>query len=180
MAKPAKKKKSFAPAISIEQKIHIIRGKRVMFDNDLAVLYGVTTGNLNKAVVRNSERFPEDFMFQITADELKNLKFQNGISSWGGRRSLPYAFTEQGVAMLSSVLRSKRAIAVNILIMRTFAKLREVLSTHKELAAKLNELERRVTGHDEDIKALIMAIRQLMEPPQQRKRQIGFKGENKT
>ena len=151
-----------------------------MFDNDLAVLYGVTTGNLNKAVVRNSERFPEDFMFQITADELKNLKFQNGISSWGGRRSLPYAFTEQGVAMLSSVLRSKRAIAVNILIMRTFAKLREVLSTHKELATKLNELERRATGHDEDIKALIMAIRQLMEPPQQRKRQIGFKGENKT
>jgi len=107
------------------------------------------------------------------------LKSQIVISSWGGVRTKPYAFTEQGVAMLSSVLRSKRAIAVNILIMRAFVKLREILFTHKELAAKLTELERRVTGNDEDIKTLFLTIRQLMQPPEPRKKQIGFKGDSK-
>ena len=146
-----------------------------MFDSDLATLYGVTTGNLNKAVDRNIERFPEDFMFKLTPGEYQNLKFQFGISSWGGRRKLPRAFTEQGVAMLSSVLKSRRAIAVNILIMRAFVKFREYLTNHKDLAAKIDELERKVFSHDRNIENLFAAIRQLVQPPPTGKRQIGFK-----
>src|ERR1035437_1024513 len=121
-----------------------------MLDADLAALYGVTTGNLNKAVKRNLDRFPPDFMFQLTSDEAENLRFQIGISSsdFGGRRYLPYAFTEQGVAMLSSVLRSKRAVQVNIAVMRAFVQLRQVLSSHAELARKLADLEQRIEGHD--------------------------------
>lgn len=131
----------------IEQRILLIRGQKVLLDSDLAGLYDVTTFNLNKAVKRNTDRFPRDFMFQLTQEEVGNLRFQFGISSLrsqnatskhGGRRYLPYVFTEQGVAMLSSVLNSERAIAVNIEIMRTFVKLRELLATHAELARKLN------------------------------------------
>src|SRR5512139_1817014 len=121
------------PEERIVNQIHLIRGKKVMLDRDLAELYGVTTGNLNKAVSRNLERFPEDFMFQLTREELKNLIFQNGTSSWGGVRKLPRVFTEYGVVMLSSVLKSKRAIQVNIQIVKTFAKLREMLATHADL-----------------------------------------------
>src|SRR5438477_12978382 len=115
-------KKDIVSVAQIAQSIHFRRGQRIMLDSDLAVLYGVTTGNLNKAVKRNSERFPPDFMFQIRTEEARILKFQIGISSWGGRRALPYAFSGQGVAMLSSILRSERAVKVNIAIMRAFVK----------------------------------------------------------
>ncbi len=133
------------PSQSIEEKIFLIRGQRVMLDRDLALLYGVTTFNLNKAVKRNLDRFPPGFMFQLTVAETENLRFHLGISSsgHGGRRYLPYAFTEQGVAMLSGILRSPRAVQVNVAIMRAFVRLRETLSLHKELAHKLADLERK-------------------------------------
>lgn len=155
------------PTELVATKILLVRGKKVMLDKDLAGLYGVETFNLNKAVKRNIDRFPEDFMFQLTKEEYKNLIFQNGRSSWGGRRHLPYAFTEQGVAMLSSVLKSKRAIWVNITIMRAFVKLRELLLTHKELADKLGELERKYQLHETDIQAIFEVIKKLLEPPQE-------------
>ncbi len=167
-------KKEIVPAAQIAQSIHFLRGQRVLLDFDLAALYGVTTGNLNKAVKRNSERFPADFMFQLRTDEWEDLIFQFGISSWGGRRALPYAFTEQGVAMLSSVLRSARAVRVNLAIMRAFVKLRAVLETNRELAKKFSELEKRVGEHDSEIAAIIDAIRQLMVPPTKPAREIGF------
>ncbi len=169
-----------ANIISVEiiaTKILEIRGKRVMLDKDLAKLYGVTTFNLNKAVKRNLERFPNDFMYQLTSQEFKNLIFHFGISSWGGRRKLPYVFTEQGVAMLSSVLHSQRAIRVNIQIMRAFVKLKELLLTHKELGIKIEALERKYVNHDEKIKKIFEAIRQLMIPPEEPKRKIGFHAE---
>ncbi|MBI4746733.1 MAG: ORF6N domain-containing protein [Deltaproteobacteria bacterium] len=155
----------------IENKIFLVRGKKVMFDRDLAALYGVTTGNLNKAVSRNIERFPDDFMFQLTKDEFENLIFHFGTSSWGGTRKLPRAFTENGVAMLSSVLNSERAVQVNIQIMRTFTKLREMLSAHKDLQKKIDEMEKK---YDHQFKIVFDAIRQLLEPPQTKKRKIGF------
>ena len=166
--------KEFVPVERIARAILVIRGEKVMLDSDLAALYGVTTGNLNKAVKRNADRFPTDFMFQLDAEEVANLKFQFGISSWGGRRLLPYAFTEQGVAMLSSVLNSERAVKVNIAIMRAFVKLRETLDTNRELATKFAELERRVGKHDEEIAAILEAIRQLMAPSEKPRREIGF------
>jgi len=168
------KMKEIVPRKVIEQKILLTRGQKVMLDRDLAQLYGVTTGNLNKAVDRNLDRFPNDFMFRLTQEEFKNLIFHFGTSSWGGTRKLPRAFTEQGVAMLSSVLRSKRAILVNIAIMRTFVKLRKILSTHKELAHKLSQLERKIEKHDGEIKTIFDAIRQLMLPPEKPRRRIGF------
>ena len=167
-------KKEIAPFAQIAQSIHVVRGQKVMLDFDLAVLYGVTTGNLNKAVKRNFDRFPADFMFKLKIEEAGILKFQIGISSWGGRRALPYAFTEQGVAMLSSVLKSDRAVKVNIAIMRAFVRLRAVLETNRELAKKFSELEKRVGKHDDEIAAIIDAIRQLMIPPSKPAREIGF------
>jgi len=161
----------------IEQSIFLIRGHRVMLDSHLAALYGVETKNLNKAVRRNLSRFPADFMFQLTPEEPANLKFQIGTSSstHGGRRKPVSAFTEQGVAMLSSVLHSQRAVQVNIAIMRAFVRLRETLSLHKELAHKLAELERKIENHDESIHTLFEAIRQLMTPPAEPPRkEIGF------
>jgi len=144
-------------------------------DFDLARLYNVTTGNLNKAVKRNSSRFPGDFMFRLAAAEWEDLIFQLGISKpRGGRRHLPYAFTEQGVAMLSSVLRSERAVKVNIAIMRAFVKLREALESNRELAKKFSELEQRVGAHDDEIAAIIDAIRQLLAPAKKSTREIGF------
>ena len=164
------------PQEFIERKIYLIRGHKVMLDKDLARLYAVGTRDLNKAVTRNIDRFPVDFMFQLTKEESQNLMFQFGTSSWGGTRKLPRVFTEQGVAMLSTVLRSKKAIHVNIIIMRTFVKLSQILSTHKDLAHKLNELERKVEKHDVDIKSIFAAIRQLMAPlPEKPRRIIGFK-----
>jgi len=157
---------------SIERRIYLIRGKKVMIDTDLAVLYRVPTGTFNQAVNRNMLRFPADFMFQLTSDEAENLRSQIVISSWGGRRYLPFAFTEQGVAMLSSVLKSDRAIQVNIAIMRAFVKLRELLATHQELAVRLEELERKFQKHDGQIRQVFDAIRALLEPP---KSAIGFR-----
>jgi len=142
-----------------------------MLDAPLAELYGVETKVLNRAVRRNLECFPEDFMFQVTAAEFRNLRFQFGTSSWGGRRFRPYAFTEQGVAMLSSVLRSERAVRVNIAIMRAFVKLREMLASHADLARKLAEMERK---YDAQFKVIFDAIRELMTPPAEPHRRIGF------
>jgi hypothetical protein len=168
----------------IENKILLIRGQKVLLDKDLAYLYGIETFNLNKAVKRNLKRFPDDFMFQLSKEEFENLIFHSGISrsdskNWGGTRKLPYAFTEQGVAMLSSVLKSERAVEVNILIMRTFVKLREILSTHKELAQKLRELELKIETHDEQITAIFEAINQLLAPPPVTKRKVGFQVKEK-
>jgi len=159
----------------IEQKIFLIQGQKVMIDRDLANLYGVSTKALLQAVRRNKKRFPTDFAYQLTEQEFNNLRSQFVTSSWGGRRYLPYAFTEQGIAMLSSVLRSERAVLVNIAIMRAFVKLREAMVAHKELASQLKVLERKVGEHDEEIQAIFKAIRQLMVPPPEKpKRQIGF------
>ncbi len=161
------------PLGRIEQSILVIRGQKVMLDADLAALYGVETKVLVQAVKRNISRFPEDFMFQLSKEEFDILRSQSLTSrSWGGRRYLPYAFTEQGVAMLSSVLRSERAIQVNIQIMRTFVKLRKMLASHEELARKLDALERK---YDHQFKKVFDAIRQLMAPPSpEPKRRIGF------
>jgi hypothetical protein len=173
--------KKIIPIERIAQRIRHLRGEKVLFDSDLAQLYGVTTGNLNKAVNRNRHRFPSDFMFQLTAEEAKRLIFQFGISkSRGGRRHMPYAFTEQGVAMLSSVLNSERAVKVNIAIMRAFVNMRRMLETNRELARKFSELERRVGKHDEEIAAIIEAIRQLMAPAEKPRREIGFHVREKT
>jgi len=169
---------------SIESKIFVTRGHRVMLDEDLAVLYEVEIKALNQAVKRNLERFPDDFMFQLTADEFADLKSQTGNSSLRSqtvtlksgrgqhRKYLPYAFTEQGVAMLSSVLRSERAIHVNIEIMRTFVRLRQMLSSNTELSRKLVALEKK---YDARFKAVFEAIHDLMSPPEsKKKRPIGF------
>jgi len=169
--------KAVLPLEVIENKILIIRGHKVMMDRDLAELYMVETKTLNRAVKRNLDNFPDDFMFQLNLKEWENLKCQIGASSWGGdRRALPYAFTEQGVAMLSSVLKSKRARQVNIQIMRAFVKLRQLLNSHKELARKLEELERK---YDSQFKSVFDAIRMLMEPPADPspKKTIGFRPE---
>ena len=170
--------KALIPVEMIERKIYLIRGEKVMLSLDLAELYGVEPKVLIQAVKRNIERFPEDFMFQLSNQEFANLKSQIVTSSWGGiRRANPYAFTEQGVAMLSSVLRSKQAVQVNIAIMRAFVKLREILSTNKELALKLSQLERKMEKHDEEIKLIFDAIRQLMTPSVPKKSKIGFRRE---
>jgi hypothetical protein len=168
------------PVERIARTILVLRGQKVMLDSDLAELYGVATGQLNRAVRRNADRFPEDFMFQLTDQEVQDLKCQFGISSWGGRRGRPHAFTEQGVAMLSSVLRSERAVKVNIAIMRAFVKLREAIESNRELAKKFSELEQRVGKHDEEIGAIIEAIRQLMAAPEKPPRQIGFHAREKA
>ena len=166
---------------NIESRIFLIRGQRVMLSPHLAELYKVEVKVLIQAVKRNIERFPEDFMFQLTWDETRSLRSQfvtlknSNDSKRGIHSKFPhYAFTEQGVAMLSSVLRSKKAIQVNIAIMRAFVKLKEIFSTNKELAYKLKELEGKIEKHDEEIKAIFDAIRQLMTPPKKPKREIGF------
>ncbi|MBM3243516.1 MAG: ORF6N domain-containing protein [Candidatus Omnitrophica bacterium] len=157
-----------AKDISVEvvaTKILFIRGKKVMLDSDLAKLYCVETKQLVRQMKRNIKRFPDDFAYQLTKQEVKNLRCQFGTSKKGGRRYLPYVFTEQGVAMLSTVLRSERAIQVNIAIMRVFVKLREVLLTHKELAEKLQELEHKYQLHESDIQTIFEVIKKLLEPP---------------
>ncbi len=167
-------KREIIPVTRIAQSIHLLRGQKVMLSQDLASLYRVTVGALTQAVKRNANRFPKDFVFQLTAEEFTNLKSQFVISSWGGVRSRSYAFTEQGVAMLSSVLKSERAVKVNIAIMRAFVRLREALETNRELARKFSELEKRVGKHDDEISAIIDAIRQLMAPMAKPAREIGF------
>ncbi len=182
--------KALVPYEAIEKRIYQIRGKRVMLDRDLAELYGVQTFRLNEQVKRNNARFPEDFMFQITVEEYNNLKCHFGtsssgtkrsnlisqiaMSSWGGRRHLPYAFTEQGVAMLSSVLNSERSIVVNIAIMRAFVKIHHMISNNQELAKKIELLEKRVFKHDANIRELVRDIRKLTIERSTRKYNVGF------
>jgi hypothetical protein len=159
----------------IAQTICLLRGQKVMLDFDLAALYGVATKALNQAVKRNADRFPPDFVFQLNKEEAQSLRSQFVTLKRGKHlKYLPYAFTEQGVAMLSSVLKSGRAVKVNIAIMRAFVKLRETLETNRELARKFLELEKRVGKHDTEIAAIIEAIRQLMTPPEKPRREIGF------
>ncbi len=165
-------KKSLIPVEQIEHSILMIQGLKVILDKDLAALYGVTTGNLNKAVDRNVDRFPADFMIRLTQDDFNNLKFHFGRSSWGGTRKLPRAFTEQGVAMLSGILNSPRAILVNIEIMRAFVRLRSILTSNEALAKKLAALE---SKYDAQFKVVFDAIRELMSPPAPKtKRAIGL------
>ena len=175
--------KDLIPQEVIENKIYLIRGQKVMLDRDLAKLYGAPTKRLKEQVKRNIKRFPEDFMLELTMQELEILRSQFATSSWGGERYLPYAFTEQGVVMLSSVLNSERAIEVNIAIMRAFVRLREILLTHKDLAAKIAALELKYKNHDmrfseydKHITAIFEAIKKLMAPPPEKPRRIiGFK-----
>lgn len=165
------KEKSLIPHEKIEQKIFLIRGKKVMLDKDLAELYGVETKTFNRAVKRNKKRFPEDFMFQLANKKYKNLRYHFGTSSWGGRRYLPYAFTEQGVAMLSSVLNSDKAILINIQIIKTFVKMREMVISNKELRQRLEEMERK---YDTKFQVVFTALRKILEPKEEPQHQIGF------
>lgn len=159
-------------AARVERMVLRLRGQNVLLDSDLAELYGVATGALIRAVKRNVERFPVDFMFQLSKPEFADLRSQAGISSsWGGRRYPPYAFTEQGVAMLSSVLRSQRAVLVNVEIMRAFVRLRQMLESNADLARKLDALEKRF---DAQFKVVFQAIRELMAPPEPPHKRIGF------
>lgn len=164
--------RSVLPAKRIERAIFVLRGDRVMLDEDIAALYGVETKALIRAMKRNKERFPTDFMFQLSPQEVEILRCQIGTSSWGGRRYRPYAFTEQGVAMLSSVLRSQRAVRVNVEIMRAFVRLRHVMSTQADLLQRLNELEQRYDSH---FKVVFDALRRLMAPLEAPSRRIGFR-----
>ncbi len=169
------------PLAQIESRILEIRRQKVMIDSDLAELYGVSTKRLNEQVRRNIGRFPEDFMFQLSPEEFDSLRSQFATSKHesgrGGRRHLPFAFTEHGAIMAASVLNSPRAEEVSVYVVRAFIRLRELVSTHKELSHKLDELERKVSGHDRAIAGLFDAIRQLMTPPVVKKRKIGFKRE---
>ena len=168
-------KSAMIPADIIEKAIFFIRNQRVMLDTDLAALYGVQTKVLNQAVKRNERRFPSDFVFFLTKEEKDELVTNcDRLKRMRHSSALPRAFTEQGVAMLSSVLNSERAVDVNIVIMRAFIRLRALLSTHKELAGKLSELERRLEGHDEKIQVIFQAIRQLMTSPEKPRKKIGF------
>ena len=162
----------------ILNRIYVVRNQKVMLDEDLAVMYRVETKRLNEQVKRNKARFPKDFMFTLTAKEYENLKSQNATASWGGRRNLPIAFTEQGVAMLSSILNSDVAIEVNIRIIRVFTKLREYALTHKEILLQLAKLEKEVRGNTKDIENIFMVLKELIEKQQRPlppRNKIGFK-----
>lgn len=168
----------YTPGISdelIANRILVVRDKKVLLDRDLAELYDVETRRLNEQVKRNIDRFPSDFMFQLTVQESENLKSQFATSSWGGRRKLPYAFTEQGVAMLSGVLHSKRAIKVNIQIMRVFTRMRKMLETHKAILKKLDDLERKDIEHDKKILLIFEFLKQLEQAKQKELEQRGRK-----
>lgn len=169
--------KAILPDEIVSSKIYFIRNVKVMLDKDLAELYGVLTGNLNKAVKRNIRRFPEDFMFQLTKNEFENLKFQFGTSSWGGTRSLPYAFTEQGVAMLSGILNSDRAILVNIQIMRIFTRTRETLTDSLSVKLEIDEIKKKLESQDKNIELVFTYLDELIEKQEDPKprKQIGFK-----
>ncbi|PKP47999.1 MAG: DNA-binding protein [Bacteroidetes bacterium HGW-Bacteroidetes-12] len=170
--------KLIIPDEVVISKIYHLRDLKVMLDSDLAELYGVETRVLNQQVKRNEDRFPEDFMFQLTKEEWENLKSQNATSSWGGRRKLPYVFTEHGVLMLSSVLNSKKAIAVNIQIMRIFTKLREMILTHKDLLIEMEELRKKVVGQDDRIEMIYKYLLQFIKEQETPRTKIGFKKEN--
>jgi len=160
---------------SIINKIYFIRGKKVMLDSDLAELYGVETKQLKRAVRRNIDRFPDDFMFEMKKEELQNLRCQFGTSSWGGIRYIPMAFTEQGVAMLSSVLNSEIAIKVNIQIIRVFSRMRELILTHKEILSKLEQLEKSFSSHDESIEIIFNTLKELLNKPKNPRTKIGYR-----
>lgn len=162
---------------AVISKIYFIRGHKVMLDRDLAELYQVTTGNLNKAVQRNLKRFPEDFMFQLNNTEFKNLIFQSGTSSWGGTRKLPYAFTEQGVAMLSGILNSDRAVSVNIQIMRVFTQVRQRLFDNTELRLAIEEIRKKTDNNTKNIELVFQYLDELLEKKENQKprKQIGYK-----
>lgn len=169
----------------IVNKIYLIKGKRVMLDKDLAEMYGVEAKQLKRQVRRNLERFPSDFMFVLSEKEFNNLRSQFGTSSWGGVRYAPMVFTEQGVAMLSSVLNSQQSIAVNIQIMRIFTKMREMLATHKDILLKLEHIEKKMSSHDghlkkheEEIQLIFQALKQLLEPPDSPRKRIGYRQKN--
>jgi hypothetical protein len=166
------------PQEVILNKIYMIRDQKVMLDSDLAELYSVKTKRLNEQVKRNLERFPEDFMFQLTRVQWENLKSQNAASSWGGRRTLPYAFTEQGVAMLSSVLNSTIAIQVNIQIIRTFTKMRKMLTTHNALLLEMEEIRKKVGNQDEKIELIFNYLKQFVKEKESPRKHIGFKTKN--
>lgn len=170
--------KALIPNANVHELIYLIRGQKVMLDDDLARLYEVRTKELNKAVKRNRERFPEDFMFQLSREEYQNLRFQIGTSSseHGGRRYMPFVFTEQGVAMLSTVLRSRRAVQINIMIMRAFVRLRQLVSLNRALAKRLAAIERRLTGHDVDIQKVYEIIQNWPPPTEETslKGRLGF------
>ena len=176
-------KELIIPNDIIMNQIYYIRGQKVMIDRDLALLYGVETKVFNQAVGRNLQRFPEDFRFQVTEEEFESLRSQIVTSKKGrgGRRYLPYVFTEQGVAMLSSVLNSERAVQVNIGIMRAFVNMRKMFLTNEEVSRKISEMENRIGGHDENFKKVFTAIRLLMNPPDKSDKEIGFiqKGKKK-
>ena len=162
----------------ILNKIYAIRGEKVMLDRDLAEMYGVETKQLKRQVKRNIERFPKDFMFELTTKEFENLRSQIGTSSWGGTRYMPMAFSEQGVAMLSSILNSKTAIEVNIWIIRVFTKMREYILTHNEILLQLSKLEKGVKGNSQDIENIFMVLKELIEKQQKPlppRNKIGFK-----
>ena len=171
--------KMVVPEEVLISKIFHIRGHNVMLDEDLADLYEVETKQLKRQVRRNIDRFPDDFMFELTREEFENLRSQIGTSSWGGARYMPMAFTEQGVAMLSSVLNSARAIKVNIQIIRIFTRMREALLNYKDLFLKLEQLEKKVGGHDEDIQLVFAYLKKLLPTPEQtERRRIGFRRQN--
>jgi phage regulator Rha-like protein len=174
MAKPNKNSKPLITDERIISKIFLIRQQKVMLDSDLAEMYGVEARGLNQAVKRNIERFPADFMFQLTQKEFANLKSQIVTSSWGGKRKLPYVFTEQGVSMLSGVLNSPVAIQVHIRIIRIFSKMKEMMLSHKDILLKLEKMEKEVKENKEDIAMIFEALKQLLNPPQPKRRLIGF------
>ena len=168
-------KESLVPAERINRMILLIRGQKVMLDSDLADLYGVSTKRLNEQVKRNADRFPEDFMFRLNAEEKKEVVANcDHLRSLRFSPSSPYAFTEHGALMLASVLNSRRAVDASVFVVRAFVRLRELLSSHRELAKKVSELERKTKGHDEQIRSLVGAIRQLMMPDEKKTKKIGF------
>jgi hypothetical protein len=170
----SKKADAIIPIEVVTQRIFFIRGQKVMLDADLAELYEISTTRLNEQVKRNKDRFPPDFMFQLTKDEFENLISQFAISSWGGRRLLPFAFTEHGVAMLSSVLRSPRAVQMNILIVRAFIKIREILASNKDPASKIEELEREQKLQNKHINSIYAILERLITEPVKPKTPMGF------
>lgn len=167
------------PSEAILNKIYLVNGEKVMLDSDLAELYRVETKRLNEQVKRNQYRFPDDFMFQLTSEQWENLKSQNATSSWGGRRTLPFVFTEQGVAMLSSVLNSDIAIKVNIQIIRVFTKMREMILTHKDILLKVEQMEKTVAGQDEKIAAIFEYLKQFIQLQDTPRSEIGYKRSTK-
>ena len=174
---PKSAKTVIIPDELIMNNIYLIRGQKVMIDHDLAKLYQVEKKRLNEQVSRNKERFPGDFMFQLNKEEFQNLKSQIATSSWGGLRKLPYAFTEQGVAMLSGILNSQTAIRVNIQIIRVFTKMRELLMANKDILLQLEKVEKKLTKHDDEIILIFQYLKKLLKPPQTPRERIGFRKE---